>query len=215
MIRVDPQGLLFLSRDLSRQKEKELQWSASSIMRYFGKGWLRKLPRVELACFLFTVMISSFRIERHLEPLAIAANVTQSMFCRLDEVLLTFGALMLSYRNLRGQPNGDRAACDAILASLERRWSNADQEVFIAAVILNPFFKHQPFKTLPRFQPAKIYDSFIQLWMRFFPRDPIPTVDLYQNVLDYVRGVGGFQPLRQCVTACLGMSEQLVACSSL
>ena len=41
-----------------------------------------------------------FRIEQHLEPLAVAANVTQSAFCRLDEVLLTFGALMMNYKDL-------------------------------------------------------------------------------------------------------------------
>lgn len=163
--------------------------------------------------FLFNTTISLFRIERHLEPLAIAANVTQSTFCRLDEVLLTFSALMLNYRDLRDRGVGDRVACDAILASLEKRWSNADQEVLIAAVILNPFFKHQPFKPLQRFQPANVYNLFIQLWARFFPQEPIPKTALYQNVIHYLRGMGDFQPLGQCVSACFNISEQLVVCS--
>ncbi|KAJ7468182.1 ribonuclease H-like domain-containing protein, partial [Mycena latifolia] len=40
------------------------------------------------------------RIARHLEPLAIAANVLQSPLCRLDTVLLTLGNLFRIFRNL-------------------------------------------------------------------------------------------------------------------
>lgn len=157
----------------------------------------------EHSCFCF------FRIKRHLEPLAIAANVTQSAFCRLDEVLLTFGALTMEYKDLRDNHGGDQVACNAILGSLEKRWANADQAVFIAAVILNPFFKHTPFTLIPLFQPTNIYNLFLVLWGRFFP-GRIAPVALFQNVLDYLRGTGEFATLNQTVTACLKISEQKV-----
>jgi hypothetical protein len=32
------------------------------------------------------------QIKHHLAPLAIAANITQLAFCRLDEVLMTFAS---------------------------------------------------------------------------------------------------------------------------
>jgi hypothetical protein len=146
----------------------------------------------------------------HLEPLAIAANVTQSAFCRVDEVLLTFGALTMEYRSLRDNRGGDQIACDAILGSLEKRWRNTDQDIFIAAVILNPFFKHKPFKPLNRFRPTCIYQLFITLWNRFFPEEVAPTVNLYRNVIDYLRETGDFSPLRMSVMACLTISEQEV-----
>ena len=152
----------------------------------------------------------SFRIKDHLEPLAIAANVTQSAFCRVDEVLLTFGSLVLEYKNLRDNRDGDGVACDAILSSLEKRWSNTEQEVFIAAVVLNPFFKHRPFKPTARFQPATVYQSFLQLWGRFFPGEESPRVSLYENVIDYLTGTGVFATLGATVELNLDISARKV-----
>ena len=154
-------------------------------------------------------MVSFLRIKQHLEPLAIAANVTQSAFCRVDEVLLTFGALVMDYTDLRDNRGGDLTACNAVLSSLEKRWANTDQDVFIAAVVLNPFFKHMPFKPLRRFQPANIYSLFVTLWNRFFPGQVAP-IALYQNVIDYLREMGDFMTLDVSVAACLQISEQKV-----
>ena len=141
--------------------------------------------------------------------MAVAANVTQSAFCRLDEVLLTFGALTMEYQDLRDTRGGDQVACDAILGSLEKRWANADQNVLIAAVILNPFFKHSPFKALSQFQPANIYNLFVILWDRFFPGQRAP-IALYQNVIDYLRENGEFTTLPTTVKVCLNISERKV-----
>jgi len=162
-------------------------------------------------CIHSARLLSFPRIKQHLEPLAIAANVTQSAFCRLDEVLLTFGALMMDYKDLRDNRGGDQVACNAVLNSLEKRWANADQDVFIAAVILNPFFKHAPFKPLSRFQPASIYNLFAILWNRFFSEQAAP-LSLYKNVLDYLRETGDFMTLRVSVMTCLKLSEQQVIC---
>ena len=53
-------------------------------------------------------------MKRHLEPLAIAANITQASFCRLDEVLLTFGYLVMQYQKMQTDAD-DAAACASII----------------------------------------------------------------------------------------------------
>ncbi|KAF8491218.1 hypothetical protein F5888DRAFT_1581643, partial [Russula emetica] len=78
------------------------------------------------------------RVKNHLEPLVVANNIAQSAHCRLDQVLLMFGLLVMKYTDLKLREPNDATACDAILNSLEMRWANADQDVFIAAVLLNP-----------------------------------------------------------------------------
>jgi hypothetical protein len=54
---------------------------------------------------------------RLLRPLAIAANVTQSSACRLDQVLLTFGFLVMQYTALTDIE--DQIESKAIVRSIE------------------------------------------------------------------------------------------------
>ena len=102
----------------------------------------------------------------HLEPLAIAANVTQAAFCRLDTVLLTFGFLVMQYQKMTGK--ADRVASHSIILSLEKRWMAADQDIFIATVIVNPFFRAGPFGRHPRFVVSGIIELLERLYTRFF-----------------------------------------------
>ncbi|KAG6913948.1 hypothetical protein DXG01_003329 [Tephrocybe rancida] len=66
------------------------------------------------------------RITCHLWPLAIAANVIQAAYCRIDQVLLTFGFLMMQYVAMDNDDDQDDH--DAIMASIEKQWAKADQE---------------------------------------------------------------------------------------
>ena len=76
------------------------------------------------------------RIQKILEPLAIAANVAQASHTRLDHVLLMLGNLVRIFsQNLEF----DEDLRLGVLASLEKRWKKADQDVFITAMFLNPF----------------------------------------------------------------------------
>jgi hypothetical protein len=75
----------------------------------------------------------------HLEPLAIAANITQASNTRLYHVLTTLANLYRIYSNLELEEDADVKR--QVLASLEKRWAAADQDPFIAAVILNPFLR--------------------------------------------------------------------------
>lgn len=83
------------------------------------------------------------RVQAILEPLAIAANVTQASHTRLDHVLITLGNLFRIYTN---EITFDEASRNKILSSLETRWAAADQDIFIAGVFLNPYIRGRIFK---------------------------------------------------------------------
>ena len=102
-------------------------------------------------------------MEQHLKPLAVAANITQAAHCRLDTVLLTFGFLVVQYRAMVKAE--DLVGCAAILQSLEKRWLAADQDVFIATVIVNPLFQTTPFASGPRFIITRIKALLASLYM--------------------------------------------------
>jgi hypothetical protein len=42
----------------------------------------------------------------------------------------------------------DVEGCTTIIESIEACWATADQEIFIAAVVLNPFYQSMPFALL-------------------------------------------------------------------
>ncbi|KAF5385054.1 hypothetical protein D9615_001008 [Tricholomella constricta] len=135
------------------------------------------------------------RMTRHLRPLAIAANIVQAAFCRVDQVLLTFGFLTMQYRAMTDED--DASGVKAILESIEKRWAKADQEVFIAAVILNPIFQSAPFAPLSSFNNAGIHTLLEHLWIRVFRS--VPPVEFYQQLKDYLAKSGMFANLEsQC-----------------
>ena len=103
-------------------------------------------------------MLSFFRVTHYLEPLAIAANIIQGSFYRMDQVLLTFGFLVMQYWNEK--MDQDPVGHDAILNSIEAHWNKYDQEVFIGAVLVNPFYQSTPFTQLALFNEAHIWVLF-------------------------------------------------------
>lgn len=125
-----------------------------------------------------------------MEPLAVAINISQSAHCRLDQVLLTFGLLHNRYTILKDEQPEDGPACNAILASLERRWAKADQDVFIAAVLLNPLHKTAPFAKAINFSIAGIFTLLSRLWTRFYK--VAPPLGLFAEVADYFNNKGPY-----------------------
>ncbi|KAI0776273.1 hypothetical protein BD413DRAFT_470158 [Trametes elegans] len=129
-------------------------------------------------------------VKRHLEPLAIAANTTQSNTCRLDQVVITFGRLFQSFSQL--DSSDEEIIKIAVLRSLQMRWDKADQDVFLAAVILNPFLKCRPFRALPLlFAPAAVHTLLERLWIRFYPNTE-PPATFYNEVSQYLREEGDY-----------------------
>jgi hypothetical protein len=132
-----------------------------------------------------------------LEPLAIAANITQSAFCHLDEVLLTFGSLCMRFNEMASS-DGDPTSCQAITASIEKRWKTSDQAPFIAAVILNPLLKTSPFCPHPSLTLASIHQLIQSLFARFFPNEELPW--LFTDLSEYLEGKGSFSPMQDIIS---------------
>lgn len=139
-------------------------------------------------------------MKRHLEPLAIATNITQASFCRLDQVLMTFGHLVMQYQSMTDQE--DMVGCMAIIESIEARWATADQEIFIAAVVLNPFYKSTPFSPLQFLTNAGIHSMLGRLWQRLF-EEVVPPSEFHQQVNGYLHHTDLFCDLK---SAC-GIAE--------
>ena len=145
----------------------------------------------------------------HLEPLAIAANVTQAAFCRLDTVLLTFGFLVMQYQQMKDKD--DLAASASIISSLEKCWAAADQDIFIATVIVNPFFRAEPFSRRPRFVVAGIIEFLRRTYTRFFMEDAPYAFDV--ELRDYLTAGGQYSELRAtCLRHKAGAQQRV--CSS-
>lgn len=148
------------------------------------------------------------RVVRHLRPLGIAANVTQASFCRIDTVLLTFGHLVSTYLEMT-DPD-DLPGCQAIIDSIERRWSKADQEIFIATVIINPFYQTAPFSLIPQFRTAEILSLMIRLWKRLIRTDPPPS--FAQELMEFIGKRGDYASLDIICNVERNRAEQDVCC---
>ena len=142
----------------------------------------------------------------HLEPLAIAANVTQTASCRLDTVLLTFGFLVMQYQKLTDID--DLTASTSIISSLEKRWMAADQDIFIATVIVNPFYRADPFSRHLRFIVAGIVELLGRLYARFFAEQP--PHNFRTELRDYLTAEGQYSQLHiTCATHKIMSKEQV------
>lgn len=91
------------------------------------------------------------------------------------------GVLLYRYQQLEDE---DRDAQHIIIASLEKRWSKVDQDVFIAAVILHPIYKSSPFAR-GLFTPAKARELLRRLWRRFYNKEP--PANFNDDVSDYLK----------------------------
>jgi hypothetical protein len=78
---------------------------------------------------------------------------------------------------------------DGILASLEKRWAVADQEVFILAVFLNPYICKRCFSQ-SALTEAALYSMVERVFARIFGEEG--DIDLLKAFTDYVKGVGEF-----------------------
>jgi hypothetical protein len=125
----------------------------------------------------------------HLQPLAVAANVTQAAFCRLDEALLTFGYLVTHYALMEEANPLDHDACQVIVDGLESRWLQADQLPFIVCVIINPFYRTRPFARIPPFLLLNVLSYSTSLYCRIMRTNAAPTTFML-HLRQYLEGKG-------------------------
>ncbi|KAF8890537.1 hypothetical protein CPB84DRAFT_1683533, partial [Gymnopilus junonius] len=139
----------------------------------------------------------------HLCPLGIAANVIQAAFCRLDTVLVMFGFLYYTYSNMKDAD--DITGCTAILESLEKRWLKMDQEVFIAAVILNPVYQLKPFSRIQYLNVASIIGLMTCLYICFEQKPPPDK--FIMDLKDYLAKVKSFNNIDLMVNSEMNTAE--------
>ena len=94
-----------------------------------------------LHCSDFDVFSLNSSVKIHLKPLAVAANILQSSNAHLDTTLLTWGNLYRIYND----PALDDVVHAQVLSSLSKRWLQMDQDMFISAVIMNPYVRRKGF----------------------------------------------------------------------
>jgi hypothetical protein len=126
----------------------------------------------------------------------------------LDQILLTFGSLAIYYRDIKTTDSANILGATAILESIEKRWAKADQDVFIAAVLLNPFVKASPFSPqVPFLTRAGVLSLMKRLYLRFFSVTETTnelsehTQQLFSNLEDYLGGRGICAEMTQYIDA--------------
>lgn len=150
-------------------------------------------------------------LSRLLEPLCIAALVMQKVDLRLDQALLTLGKLSTQFESFHRQASMDsveKNCAYAVIRSLEKRWNAADQDVFIAATILNPFIGRRRLcfsSSIPSWQGNRLYLLIKRVYLRLFPEavDGVVPSDLMEDFMDYKQARGNFSD------ECLLISEFL------
>ncbi|EJD50040.1 hypothetical protein AURDEDRAFT_161064 [Auricularia subglabra TFB-10046 SS5] len=119
--------------------------------------------------------------KEHLELLAVASHILQSDRTRPDHVTFALG----NYVRIYNQPHVKPSIRNTVLPNVEKRWDKADQEVFIAAVLLNPYVRHACFSNaLPR---NTAVETCIRVYERIF-RQP-GTVEFWEVCHRYLRRV--------------------------
>jgi hypothetical protein len=105
----------------------------------------------------------------------------------------------------------DAQVREAVLASLEKRWANSDQDVSIAAVVLNPTYVCKPFSDHYAFTKIGLQMLLGRLWRRFnqkTTRDPLPDRFMLEAA-QFFEGVGIYDRKEEMVDT---TREQKVRC---
>lgn len=105
------------------------------------------------------------------------------------------------------------AGATAIIDSIEKRWACADQELFIASVILNPFYqsieKCLVFTNLPFLNKAGIHALLARTYQRLFQQET--SDEFADNVDDYLGGKGLFSNLDISVARFINVADHRVS----
>ncbi|EUC55842.1 DUF659 family protein, partial [Rhizoctonia solani AG-3 Rhs1AP] len=130
-------------------------------------------------------------LKLYLEPLAIAANVSQASSTRLDHILIELGRLYHAFSQLGFNPK----IREIVLESLERRWGKADQDPFILAVFLNPFIRGRLFsRENTLLNRSGVYGVVKRVFRRIFRKEN--DLELYKAFLDYYEFRNEYSPDR-------------------
>jgi hypothetical protein len=144
-----------------------------------------------------------------LQPLAIAANITQGSNTRLDHVLTTLGNLYHIYSD----PDLDAEVQNKVLGSLEKRWAAADQDPFIAAIVLNPFLRGRCLsRANPVLTPIGLCNMLKRLHLRVF-KEAVDS-SFQSAFMDYYNEREEFDPVFMALEEWKAMAKDKVSLMS-
>jgi len=89
----------------------------------------------------------------------------------------------------------DLPGVPAIMKSIEARWAKADQEIFIAAMILNPFYRREPLVATPMFNNAGITALLGRVFKRLRRTTEVPQ-EFYIELNNYLNLQGTYSNLK-------------------
>jgi hypothetical protein len=124
----------------------------------------------------------------------------------MDQVLITFGYLIMQYHGL----NEDLVARNTIIDSLKMRWKKSEQELFVACVLVNPFYRAEPFASLSFMNIAGIVSLLTRIWMRLNNTTELPPDEFSAHITDFLRGRGFFQDLQSQIDMELLQAEKVM-----
>jgi hypothetical protein len=122
-------------------------------------------------------------------------------------VLTTLANLYRIYSNLDSIDDSD--VRDGILHSLEKRWAAADQEPFIAAVILNPFLRGDFLGRHISLTPIGLCNMLKRLQLRVFRVEA--DGDFQAAFMDYYNKRNEFSPEAMALADWSNMAQKKVS----
>ncbi|KAG2041579.1 hypothetical protein BDR03DRAFT_979518 [Suillus americanus] len=152
--------------------------------------------RAKISAAIATIRNPTFwhamaRWKNLLEPITLMMNIHQAAHSKPEHIPISFGFLYYHYSIIGDE--SDLVAQNAVLESAEHRWAQVDQEVFIAAVIVNPLYKDKPFSNIPLTIRAGLMFLFSRLWTCFY--GGTPPLELFTDLDNYLKSSPEFQPL--------------------
>ena len=151
-----------------------------------------------------------FSIKTHLGPLALAANILQSSSTHLEHIPLVFAMLYHHFHTLLTAERADedeKNASTTVISSAEKRWKAADQDIFLAAIILHPGLKLCPLNP-EIFSYADIYMLFTHVYLCLFPDTITAPSALKEDVKAYLDNTGRFKGLAHLYITRLDHAEK-------
>ncbi|KAJ3571948.1 hypothetical protein NP233_g3427 [Leucocoprinus birnbaumii] len=127
------------------------------------------------------------------------SNIIQAAFCQLDTVLISFGYLVHHFTEMSGTDADDVYGSKAIIESLEKRWLKTDQDVLIAAVILNPFYQQRLYRSSSSFHNLIDITSLItRLWSRIYGGQQ-PPLSFSAEIREYLESRGRYSQMNMAL----------------
>jgi hypothetical protein len=114
----------------------------------------------------------------------VANNIIQASHVHLDHITMTLRNLYCIYSG----PDFKVPVWDCILASLEKQWAAADQDVFILAVLFNPYIHAHCFST-SQLSHDVLYNIAERVFQHLFGPEE-PGLKFMLDFDQYINGIG-------------------------